>query len=60
MKTTAKLSIIKKLKADQDLIRYKIRDNKYTMKSLVENQTRLKRELVVLHELIQSITPAAK
>jgi hypothetical protein len=54
MKKTAILEVKKKLQQEQDKIRYQLRRNIGTMKSLVEEQTKLKRELAVYHELIKS------
>ncbi|MHB1099837.1 MAG: hypothetical protein ACYCZR_09820 [Burkholderiales bacterium] len=56
MKKEAKLAVIAKLKREQDLIRYKLRANRGSMKSLAEEQTRLKRELSVMQGLIRGIT----
>ena len=57
MKKEARLSIAKRLEDDQRKIRSKLMQNKYAMKGIVEEQTRLKRELVVLEELIRLLKP---
>lgn len=56
MKKAAKLAVINKLKKEQDAVRYKIRANRGSMKSLVEEQSGLKRQLGLLQELIRGLT----
>jgi len=55
MKKAAIFEVKKKLQQEQEKIRNQLRRNIGTMKSLVEEQTRLKRELAVYHELIKSL-----
>ena len=55
MKKEAKEAVRKRLEKEQNEIRGKIRANKYAMKNLVDEQTRLKRELPLLQELIRSL-----
>lgn len=57
MRKEAKLAIGKRLLDDQQRIRSKLRQNLGTMKSLVAEQTQLKRELAVLQELIRYLQP---
>jgi hypothetical protein len=55
MKKAALYEIKMKLQHEQDKIRYELRRNIGTMKSLVAQQTKLKRELAIYQELIRSI-----
>ena len=55
MKKEAKLAVMNKLKKEQDALRYKIRANRGSMKSLAEAQAQLKRELGILQELIRGL-----
>jgi hypothetical protein len=64
LKQRAKEAVIKKLQKEQDEIRSKLRQGRYAMsqgryamKLLVEQQTKHKREIAVLHELIRSMLP---
>ena len=60
LKKQAKEEVTKKLQAEQDAIRYKLRAGRRAMKSIVDQQTCLKRELAVLQELIRSMSPNVK
>jgi hypothetical protein len=60
MKKEARFAIAKRLEDDQRSIRSKLHYNRGAMKNLVQEQTRLKRELVVLEELIRHLRPNAK
>jgi hypothetical protein len=57
MKKEARFAIAKRLEDDQRSIRSKLHYNRGAMKNLVQEQTRLKRELVVLEELIRHLRP---
>ena len=55
MNKAAKEEVEKRLRAEQYTIRGKLRQNKWAMQKLVEEQTKLKRELPILEELIKSL-----
>lgn len=55
MRKEAIFEVKKKLQQEQNKIRDQLRRNIWTMKSLVDEQTKLKRELAVYHELIKSL-----
>lgn len=50
-----KESLQKRLEKEQHKLRYKVQTNKREMKSLVESQTMMKREIAELNVLIQSL-----
>jgi acid stress-induced BolA-like protein IbaG/YrbA len=55
MNKKAKEAIKAKLVLDQHMIRGKLSSNRYAMEKLVEEQTRLKRELAIYQDLIRSL-----
>ena len=55
MNKKAKEAIKAKLVLDQHIIRGKLSSNRYAMEKLVEEQTRLKRELAIYQDLIRSL-----
>ena len=48
-------SIVAKLRKEQNNLRYRIKRNKNTMRDLVEDQTRSKRELAEIEKLIRGM-----
>jgi nitrogen fixation protein FixH len=57
MRKAAFAAIRAKLMADQDAIKYKLRDNIRQMQKLVDAQTLLKRERAVYQDLIRMLSP---
>ena len=55
MRKQAKEAVTKRLQKEQEEIRVKLRQGRYAMKSIVDQQTKHKRELAVLQELIRSM-----
>ena len=60
MNKKAKEAIKAELVLDQHIIRGKLSSNRYAMEKLVEEQTRLKRELAIYQELIRSLEDKPK
>ena len=55
IKKEVHVNVVKRLEKEQRLVRDALYLNKCEMKKLVEKQTIMKRELVVLHDLIKSL-----
>ena len=60
MTKKAKESIKAQLVLNQHMIRGNLSTNRYTMEKLVEEQTRLKRELAIYQDLIRSLEDKPK
>jgi hypothetical protein len=60
VKKQAIYAVTNKLLREQETIRYKLRQNLGSFKSLAEEQARLKRELSVLGDLIRDLKQPAK
>jgi hypothetical protein len=56
LKKAAVDAVIEKLELEKQDINYKLRKNKGQFKELIDEQTCLKRQLVVLQDLIRGLT----